>query len=155
MSGKMLTGDHVLDPVTPHVGIWLEERGNALAEYEASLARVAAAGASGALPAHGEPFTDLAGRVDELLAHHRHREAQILTALISGPRNAADVARALPWRRRGDPFETLPAMHQQFAVAETLAHLVLLRSQDLLVSDAKQTPIIYALSERASTIVDA
>jgi glyoxylase-like metal-dependent hydrolase (beta-lactamase superfamily II) len=147
VSGKMLTGDHVLDPVTPHVGIWLEDRGNPLGEYEASLARVADAGASGALPAHGEPFTDLAGRVEELMAHHRHREAQILTALIAGPRNATDVARALPWRRRGDPFDTLPAMHQQFAVAETLAHLELLRSHDLLVSDATQTPIMYAHRE--------
>jgi glyoxylase-like metal-dependent hydrolase (beta-lactamase superfamily II) len=86
ISGKMLTGDHVLDPVTPHVGVWLEEAGNPLGAYEASLERVAAANASGALPAHGEPFADIAARTAELLAHHRVREAQILAAVANSSR---------------------------------------------------------------------
>ena len=144
ISGKMLTGDHVLDPVTPHVGVWLEEAGNPLGAYEASLERVAAADASGALPAHGEPFADIAGRADELLAHHRVRETQILAALDDGSHSATEIARALPWRRRGDPFDTLPEMHQQFAVAETIAHCEHLRSRALVTRDSDVTPIVYA-----------
>ena len=144
VTGKILTGDHVLDPVTPHVGIWRDGRGNPLGAYEKSLHAVAASGATGALPAHGEPFADVAGRVDELLAHHRHRERQILAALEKGAGSAADVARALPWRRRGDPFDDLPEMHRQFAVAETIAHLEHLRANGLVTRDADATPIRYA-----------
>ena len=152
VSGKLLTGDHVLDPVTPHVGIWHDGRGDALGDYERSLERVAACGAAGALPAHGEPFADVAGRAAELLAHHRHRERQILYALERGAGSATDVARALPWRRRGDPFDQLQEMHRQFAVAETLAHLQHLEAQGIVVRDAAVTPIRYAVAERAQRV---
>lgn len=145
-SGKMFTGDHVLDPVTPHVGIWHESRGDALGEYNASLRKVAAIGATGVLPAHGEPFPDLGRRVDELLAHHEVREGQILAALRAGARSAGDVARALPWTRRNKPFAELEEAHQQFAVAETIAHLENLRTRGRVTRDDAAEPIAYALS---------
>jgi glyoxylase-like metal-dependent hydrolase (beta-lactamase superfamily II) len=126
-SGRMFTGDHVLDPITPHVGVWHEHRGDPLGDYVASLEKVDALGASGVCPAHGEPFPDLHRRVEELLAHERRREAHVLDALRGGPVNAAYVASTLPWTRRDKPFTALSAAHQQFAVAETLAHLEHLR----------------------------
>jgi glyoxylase-like metal-dependent hydrolase (beta-lactamase superfamily II) len=129
-SGKMFTGDHVLDPVTPHVGIWSAHRANPLGDYIASLEKVGAIGATGVLPAHGEPFPDLQRRVDELLAHEATREYQVLDALAGGPLSAADVARSLPWTRKNRNFTELSEMHQQFAVAETLAHLEHLRAGD-------------------------
>ena len=68
------------------------------------------------LPAHGEPFDDLAGRVDEMLAHHGARLAAIVELLGSRERNAYDVAR--------DLFPVLRSPHEErFALAETLAHL--------------------------------
>ncbi|HEY4441057.1 MAG TPA: MBL fold metallo-hydrolase [Candidatus Elarobacter sp.] len=152
VTGKLFTGDHVLDPVTPHVGVWRDGRGNPLGAYEKSLHAVAASGAAGALPAHGEPFADVGGRVDELLAHHRHRERQILDALERGAASAAAVAAALPWRRRGDPFEQLPDMHKQFAVAETIAHLEHLRANDLVTRDLDATPIRYAVAEAVQRV---
>ena len=33
----MLTGDHVLDPITPHVGLWRGREGDPLGDYLASL----------------------------------------------------------------------------------------------------------------------
>jgi glyoxylase-like metal-dependent hydrolase (beta-lactamase superfamily II) len=146
ISGKVLTGDHVLDPVTPHVGVWRERRGDPLGNYVASLRAVAAIPSRGALPAHGEPFADLPGRVDELLAHHDHREAQILAVLAKGATSATGVARGLVWRRRGDPFEALHPAHQQFAVAETLAHLEHLRARGLVTRDDSELPLRYALA---------
>jgi glyoxylase-like metal-dependent hydrolase (beta-lactamase superfamily II) len=145
-SGKMFTGDHVLDPVTPHVGIWHASRGDALGEYNASLRKVAAIGAAGVLPAHGEPFPDLTRRVDELLAHHEVRDAGVLAALRAGARNAAEVARALPWTRRNKPFSELEEPHQQFAVAETIAHLENLRARGLVRRDDGLETIGYALA---------
>jgi glyoxylase-like metal-dependent hydrolase (beta-lactamase superfamily II) len=122
-TGRMLTGDHVLDPVTPHVGSWSPDGTDRIGNYIASLEKVKAIGASGVLPAHGEPWADLTPRVDALIAHEYEREARIVTLLARGPASAGDIARALTWTRKERPFETLAVAHQQFAVAETLAHL--------------------------------
>jgi len=137
-----------LDPVTPHVGVWHEVRGDALGEYNASLRKVAAIGASFVLPAHGEPFADLQKRVDELLEHSEVRDGQVLAALRAGARSAADVARAMPWTRRNRPFAELGEAHQQFAVAETIAHLENLRTRAIVTRDAAADPIAYALTGR-------
>jgi glyoxylase-like metal-dependent hydrolase (beta-lactamase superfamily II) len=145
VSGRTFTGDHVLDPVTPHVGMWHESGRDAMGEYVASLRAVGALETSGALPAHGEAFPDLARRVDELLAHEAAREADALRALGEGPLTAAQVAATLRWRRRGDRFDQLPAGHQQFAVAETLAHLEHLRRRDEVVRTDGPAAITWSL----------
>ena len=148
-SGMLLTGDHVLDPVTPHVGNWFGLAGDAMGDYIASLRRVAAGGITHALPAHGEPFDHLQRRVAELLAHEAAREAEILAALAFGAQSATEVARALRWRRRGDPFDALPPPHQQFAVAETLAHLEHLRARGVVERDDAAHPVRYIESTNA------
>jgi glyoxylase-like metal-dependent hydrolase (beta-lactamase superfamily II) len=121
--GRMFTGDHVLDPITPHVGLWRGIAADPLGDYVSSLEKVRGRGKAGALPAHGEPFPDLDRRIDELLAHTAVRDAQIIAVLESGPAHAADIAGRLPWTRRNRAFADLGEWHQQFAVSETLAHL--------------------------------
>ena len=123
ISGRTFTGDHVLDPVTPHVGLWHDSGRDPMGDYVESLRTVRALETTGALPAHGEAFEELARRVDELLEHEAEREHAVLAALDDGPKTAAGVAGALKWRRRGDRFDQLNPEQQQFAVAETLAHL--------------------------------
>lgn len=145
-SGKMLTGDHILDPITPHVGIWTARSGDPLGAYVASLRKVAALGATGVLPAHGEPFPDLHRRTAELLAHEAEREQQIVTVLAGGAHDAASVARAIPWTRRKRTFDNLAVAHRQFAVAETLAHLEALRVRGLVTRDDAALPYAFALA---------
>jgi glyoxylase-like metal-dependent hydrolase (beta-lactamase superfamily II) len=149
ISGALLTGDHVLNPITPHVGIWFPGRGDLLGKYIASLQRAAATGATRALPAHGEPFDHLHQRVDELLAHEASRESGVLAALAHGAVSATDVARSLRWRRRGDAFDDLNEWHRQFAVAETLAHLEHLRAAGAVERDDATTPVRYMLRAAA------
>jgi glyoxylase-like metal-dependent hydrolase (beta-lactamase superfamily II) len=151
-SGKMLTGDHVLARVTPHVGTWFEPTHDQLGDYVASLKKVAAMGAAGALPAHGEPFEDLAGRANELLAHHDERERQIVIAFGGAGRNATEIADAIGWTKRETPFRELAEAHQQFAVAETIAHLEHLRARDYVRATDDGTTIVYELLERAAAL---
>jgi glyoxylase-like metal-dependent hydrolase (beta-lactamase superfamily II) len=143
-TGAVLSGDHVLDPITPHVGVWFDDRGDPLGAYIASLHKVAALGPRRVLPAHGEPFADLAARAAVLLAHQDERGAQVVAALRDGPRSAADVARAVPWTRSGRAFEALPDAMQQFAVAETIAHLEHAVTEGTATRTPDADPITYA-----------
>lgn len=145
VSGRTFTGDHVLDPVTPHVGMWHDSKRDAMGEYVASLRTAGALETTGALPAHGEAFPDLARRVDELLAHEAARETDVLHALDDGPKTGTEIAGALRWRRRGDRFDQLHPEHQQFAVAETLAHLEHLRTRGEVLRTNTPTRITWTL----------
>jgi glyoxylase-like metal-dependent hydrolase (beta-lactamase superfamily II) len=143
---RMLTGDHVLDPITPHVGQWVESDRDPIGEYLGSLEKVRAQGARAALPAHGEPFEDLARRVAELVAHTEHRDRQVAEILAEGPASAGAVAARLPWTRRNRAFADLGQFHQQFAVAETLAHLRHLQAAGRVVREPGPDPIRYRRS---------
>ncbi len=148
-SGAMFTGDHILDPVTPHVGIWRDTGADPLGDYITSLELAGETGATYVFPAHGEPFADLERRVAELLAHEAQREAQVTDALDGATRSAADIARALPWTRRNRAFTELSPAHQQFAVAETLAHLERLRVHRAVEREEAADAIVYRRTTRS------
>jgi len=146
VSGRTFTGDHVLDPVTPHVGLWHDAHRDPMGEYVESLRNVGLLETTGALPAHGEPFPDLARRVEERLGHEAAREADVLHALESGSLTAAEVAFTLRWRRRGDRFDQLSAEQQQFALAETLAHLEHQNERGVVLRDDSGPQITWKLA---------
>jgi glyoxylase-like metal-dependent hydrolase (beta-lactamase superfamily II) len=72
-SGLFLSGDHVLPSITPHIsGLTLNK--DPLDAFFASLDQVAALEpVKLALPAHGHPFDDLAGRCEAIKQHHYDR----------------------------------------------------------------------------------
>ena len=72
--GVMLSGDHVLPTITPHIG-GLDPHGDPLLDFFESLDKVAAYGPSVnvVLPAHGHPFDDLTGRAKAIQEHHVER----------------------------------------------------------------------------------
>jgi glyoxylase-like metal-dependent hydrolase (beta-lactamase superfamily II) len=70
--GVLLSGDHVLPTITPHISGMIHD--DPLSLYVESLDRVAALpDLQIVLPAHGHTFTDLPKRVDEIKAHHEGR----------------------------------------------------------------------------------
>lgn len=127
--GVFLVGDHVLPHITPSVGFEPSPTPTALADYLASLARVRSLPATLVLPAHGSVFDDLAGRVDELLAHHDRRLDHTEALLGVTARSAYEVAQGLRWRRREIPFDQLGVGDRMLATWETAAHLEVLVAQ--------------------------
>jgi glyoxylase-like metal-dependent hydrolase (beta-lactamase superfamily II) len=120
--GLFLAADHVLPRITPNVGLYSEyNRSNPLGDYLNSLAKVEHLPASLVLPGHGEPFTDLAGRVRELIRHHAQREREILSLLARRPQHAYQLAEQL----FGQRLKNLESC--RMAVAEILSHLEHLR----------------------------
>jgi glyoxylase-like metal-dependent hydrolase (beta-lactamase superfamily II) len=75
--GILLSGDHVLPTITPHIS-GMTPSDDALADFFAGLDRVAVLdGVSTVLPAHGHPFADVAGRAQAIKDHHAERLDQL------------------------------------------------------------------------------
>lgn len=71
--GLFLAGDHVLPTITPHIS-GLAVHADPLKQFYDSLDLVAALpDVDNALPAHGHPFGDLAGRCEAIKLHHDDR----------------------------------------------------------------------------------
>jgi glyoxylase-like metal-dependent hydrolase (beta-lactamase superfamily II) len=150
-TGKMLTGDHILDPITPHVGVWRDRTGDPLGDYIASLNKVARTDASGALPGHGEPFARLHERVEEIRVHTDRRELAVLEIAGGDAVTASVVARRLPWTRRERSFADLSPWHQEFAMSETIAHLVHLQRRGVMErEDRPDGAIVYHTVRRSA-----
>ncbi len=110
----VFTGDHVMgwapSLVSPPDGD--------LTDFMASCARLRSdlPGGASALPGHGAPVVDLVGRLDALIAHRRHREAQILAALTVASGTPADLA--------GRIYTDVPPALLPAATRNVLAHLI-------------------------------
>jgi glyoxylase-like metal-dependent hydrolase (beta-lactamase superfamily II) len=114
--GILVAGDTLLATITPNVGLYPDSRPDPLADYLTSLERIASLDLHLALPGHGEPIRDPAGRARELIDHHRRRLEQAAMALDGVPRSAYEVSLTLfP--------EPLSPVLRRFALAETCAHL--------------------------------
>jgi glyoxylase-like metal-dependent hydrolase (beta-lactamase superfamily II) len=138
--GIVLAGDHVLPTITPHIS-GLVAGADPLSQFFASLEKVKALeGVRLALPAHGHPFADLAGRVDAIHEHHEERLDKLREASGElGPTTVTELSKAL--------FR--PRSWGQMAESETYAHLEHLRLiGQARVLDANGPELVYELVER-------
>jgi len=134
--GVLVAADHVLDPISPAVGLYPESRPDPLGDYLESLERVVELEPRLALPGHGEPIADPAERARELIRHHRERLRRTAAALGPEPRTGYDVSLAL------FGLDLKPAA-RRFAVAESLSHLERLVAEGGAVKTGADGPISY------------
>lgn len=112
--GVLLSGDHVLPSITPHVS-GVGNGADSLRSYLATLDLVAGLdGVALGLPAHGHPFDDVPGRVEAIKEHHHERMEQLRdVSLALGPATVSDLC-----------HEVFPQRHWGvMAESETFAHL--------------------------------
>lgn len=117
--GVLLSGDHVLPTITPHISGMNTGR-DPLALFFESLDRVAALdGVATVLPAHGHPFDDVAARVDAIKRHHHERLDRLRAAShdLGGAATVEQFSQVLFRRERWGGM----------AQSETYAHLEHLR----------------------------
>ena len=116
--GVLLSGDHVLPTITPHIGGIVT--GDPLEDFFASLEAIARTEhVTTVLPAHGHPFEDLPGRVKSIHEHHMERLEKLreVGAEFDGWATVVDFSKRL-FRERS---------WGQMAESETWAHLEHLR----------------------------
>ena len=114
----LLSGDHVLPTITPHVA-GIGSGRDPLSDFVASLDKVGALGeVRNVLPAHGHPFGDLAARIEAIKVHHVERLDRVRAiAAALGPATVTDFSHELFRRERWG----------HMAESETYAHLEHLR----------------------------
>jgi len=115
----LFSGDHLLQEITPHIGIDTLKGVNPLKDYLKSLKRMKDYDIALALPGHGPVVNDPQGRVDEILRHHEERMRLMYEAVARGPKTAYEVSLDI-WG------EELPLVEKPLALAETVQHLELL-----------------------------
>jgi glyoxylase-like metal-dependent hydrolase (beta-lactamase superfamily II) len=115
--GVLLSGDQVLPTITPHISGIIPN--DPLAQYLESLDRLAALPhVETVLPAHGQPFNNLAGRAAEIKVHHQDRLEQLLRFCeVPAWTSVVDLSHQL----------FAPRSWGSMAEAETYAHLERLR----------------------------
>ena len=116
--GVLLSGDHVLPTITPHIGGAVT--GDPLEDFFASLEAIARVeNVTTVLPAHGHPFDDLPGRVKSIHEHHMERLEKLreVGAELDGWASVVEFSHHL-FRERS---------WGQMAESETWAHLEHLR----------------------------
>jgi glyoxylase-like metal-dependent hydrolase (beta-lactamase superfamily II) len=132
----LVAGDHLLQKITPTVGLYPDSRPDPLGDYLASLERTIELAPRLALPGHQSVVTDPAGRAREIIEHHRRRLDETVAALGSEPRSAYEVSLALFGA-------ALDASGRRFALAETLAHLERLVLEGLARREGDDTGVSY------------
>jgi len=113
--GILVAADHILDPISPTVGLWPASRSDPLGDYLAALRHTVELEPRIALPGHGGVVEEPAGRARELQEHHRLRLEETVAALGPEPRTGYEVSLVL----FGNDLK--PAA-RRFAVAESLSH---------------------------------
>jgi glyoxylase-like metal-dependent hydrolase (beta-lactamase superfamily II) len=139
-SGRLFSGDVLLDEITPNVGRWDDSRDDPLGEYLETLGRIEELAPARVLPGHRGLIDDPARRAREIAEHHAVRLDEHEVALRAGAASAYEVV--------GEVWGDRLGFHEQrFALAEALSHL----SRLVVLGRAIEVaPLRFALAPQAS-----
>ncbi|MEO8456222.1 MAG: MBL fold metallo-hydrolase [Chloroflexota bacterium] len=129
---SFMSGDHILNPISPSIGLHAQSMGNPLSDYLASLQAIRDRDVEVVLPAHGDEFRGFRERIDQLVSHHETRLDEICEIVArEGDQSAYDVASNMRWRTN-NAWKEWPPFQRRMATTEALAHTELLVSRGRL-----------------------
>ncbi|MGL6109758.1 MAG: MBL fold metallo-hydrolase [Rubrivivax sp.] len=126
-AGVLISGDMVLPRISTNISVYdVEPEADPLPLYLESIAAMRALPQGTlVLPSHGKPFSGLHRRIEQLLAHHEERYAEVLQACAVAPRSAAELLPVM-FKRELDMHQTT------FALGEAVAHVHALQASGRL-----------------------
>jgi glyoxylase-like metal-dependent hydrolase (beta-lactamase superfamily II) len=142
----LLCGDHILEIVTPNVGLHPLLDENPMPAYLDSLQEFVSQDLAAVLPGHGRPIPDLAALTAELMRRHESRRSQIASLLTTVPQSPYELSTQV-WAKPGR--RTWSDMHPHLrrnAVGMVAAHLELLAAGKARISVHSEDGVIrYAM----------
>jgi len=137
--GILLSGDHILPDITPNLSPDPYNPGfRPLRSFLDSLGQVEDLPVIKVYPAHGDPFSNLKARVEEIREHHRERKSLVFESVKGGPKTTFQVSLDIFGRN-------LPEFDQFLAVNETYAHLIELEEEGLITQKKIEDLIIHSV----------
>jgi len=140
----LLSGDHILPEITPNVSLNPQSIENPLGRYIQSLKEMRELEVTIVLPGHNKPFTDLRGRIDEIIYHHDVRNQEILQTIGPMRKTAFQIAQKISWGNNST-WAKLPDFHKRIAIFETLAHLEMMTADNITAKYTGGNIITYSL----------
>ncbi len=137
----MFTGDHVLKNISPNISVYSPEM-DSLGMYLDSLRKIKNYNVNIAYPGHRDTFKDLSGRVDEIIKHHDSRIESILNS-IEGKNTAFEISSSIEWSR-GRKMESMNYMEKNFAIMETIAHLIYMENNGIVDRELEGNNYYYS-----------
>ena len=147
----LISGDHILPTITPNISLHPQSSNNPLDDYLNSLNQLKQLDVSLILPAHGNPFTGLQQRIEELILHHEQRKSEILVKIKAKPKTAYQIATEISWMTdmnvNGVNWDDLTPLDKRIAVLEILAHLESMRVGGKVARFSRESIIYYQLPD--------
>ena len=142
-SGRLLCGDQVLPDITPNIGWMPGGDPDPLGSFLDSVAGMRSLGVSIAYPGHRDPFRDFGRRLDEILDHHERRLAKMAEYFEEAESMSAfETCESLFGSRLRSNAHNL-----RFALAETIAHLILLEKRGIVRRAEEAGRIRYSAAD--------
>ncbi len=136
----LLSGDHVLPEITPNLSPNLfAPEFRPLRSYLDSLALMETLSVEKVYPAHGQPFSDLQGRVEAICDHHRIRKRLTYESVQGGTKTAFVVSQDIFGIDLGE-------FDQFLALNETYVHLIELIQEGLIREERAAGLIFYSVA---------
>ncbi len=131
----LFAGDHVLPHITPSIGLEAFPGESPLKDFLASLAKVRALPDMKLFGAHGPAAESTHARIEELVAHHDGRLAEMLAVAVAAhaPSPPADVRPESAGRGTSARSPTWIRFNQMLAILETRSHLRVLDASGAIV----------------------
>jgi len=103
------------------------------------------------LPGHGNVFTNLKRKTEQLKAHHRARNESIAAVLAYGSMDSFQVAtELLPSMSPSKDWEALPIILKFLAVRDCFAHLLYMEAEGQVRKKKKAERMIFSLKYNTS-----
>lgn len=126
----LVSGDHILENITPNVTMFLKGLSDPLGQYLKSLDKVDRMDISLVLPGHRRIMSDVRKRIAELKQHYENRLNEVLSVLNNGRMSAYQVASQITWDLTYNSWEQFPLEQKWFATGEAISHLEHLRQMN-------------------------
>ncbi|WP_152654963.1 MBL fold metallo-hydrolase [Oceanobacillus sp. CFH 90083] len=133
----MIIGDHVLNHLSPVIGLWMGEEHNPMEAYFGALELLKEYQVRLALPGHGDPVEYLDERITDILYRHEKRMEQLLELMETGEMTAFKLT-----TKAYGPMKSI-AFASQFMA--TLTRLIYLEEQSKIKVQVKKGKKYYGL----------
>ena len=139
----LFSGDHILPVITSNVGYHVQSGDNPLGDYIHALRKIQNLPVAKVLPAHQHIFTDLRGRIEEIINHHNKRKGEIQKVIATKPHSAYEISSHITWDIPDRNWEQFTPSLKRSAVTETLSHLECMRWEGRVKRIVKDSSILY------------